>query len=165
MPSALITGITGQDGSYLAEFLLEKGYEVHGVYHLRASPDVPNVRWHRTDLLDREELRSLVKRVRATHLLHFAWYTDPGRYWSSAENIRWSDASADLVEAFIQSGGERIVGAGSCAEYEWGRASYSERATPQRPATLYGASKLRLYDLTETLAHERGASLGWGRIF
>ena len=31
MPSALITGITGQDGSYLAEFLLEKGYEVHGI--------------------------------------------------------------------------------------------------------------------------------------
>ncbi|HEY8735847.1 MAG TPA: GDP-mannose 4,6-dehydratase, partial [Candidatus Dormibacteraeota bacterium] len=37
MPSALITGITGQDGSYLAELLLEKGYEVHGVVRRSSS--------------------------------------------------------------------------------------------------------------------------------
>ena len=37
MPTALITGITGQDGSYLAEFLLEKGYEVHGIIRRSSS--------------------------------------------------------------------------------------------------------------------------------
>src|SRR5689334_25097527 len=68
-PSALITGITGQDGSYLAEFLLEKGYEVHGmvrrsstekfdrIEHLR-----DRVTLHQADLLDE---RSLVDALRA----------------------------------------------------------------------------------------------------
>ena len=46
MKKALITGITGQDGSYLAEFLLEKGYEVHGMVRR-----ISKIRWNVTDLL------------------------------------------------------------------------------------------------------------------
>src|SRR5438046_9643129 len=68
-PSALITGVTGQDGSYLAELLLEKGYEVHGMVR-RASPEkfdrIEHIRdritLHQGDLLDQ---RSLVDALRA----------------------------------------------------------------------------------------------------
>src|ERR1700704_6573599 len=69
-PSALITGITGQDGSYLAELLLEKGYEVHGMVR-RASTEKferiehlrERITLHQGDLLDQ---RSLVDALRAS---------------------------------------------------------------------------------------------------
>src|SRR3954451_18076209 len=69
MPSALITGITGQDGSYLAELLLEKGYDVHGMVR-RASTEKfdriehlrERVTLHQADLLDE---RSLIAALRA----------------------------------------------------------------------------------------------------
>ena len=70
MPRALITGITGQDGSYLAELLLEKGYEVHGMVR-RASTEKferiehlrDRITLHQADLLDQ---RSMVDALRAS---------------------------------------------------------------------------------------------------
>src|SRR6478672_9918347 len=68
MPSALITGITGQDGLYLAELLLEKGYDVHGLIRGQNNPRrelvqkvVPDVRLHNGDLTD---LSSLMRAMR-----------------------------------------------------------------------------------------------------
>ena len=68
MPTALITGITGQDGLYLAELLLAKGYDVHGVIRGQNNPRrelverlVPDVRLHNGDLTD---LSSLMRALR-----------------------------------------------------------------------------------------------------
>ena len=58
MPKALITGITGQDGSYLAELLLEKGYEVHGIVRRVAMEDPEHRMWRIRGLLDRLHLHS-----------------------------------------------------------------------------------------------------------
>ena len=77
MARALITGITGQDGSYLAELLLEKGYEVHGIIrrsssfntaridHLYKDPHEPNARiiLHYGDLADSSSLRRILTEV------------------------------------------------------------------------------------------------------
>jgi GDPmannose 4,6-dehydratase len=77
--TALITGITGQDGSYLAEFLLAKGYEVHGmvrrsstetferIAHLRSE-----IRLHQADLLDQSSLVSALREVRPTEVYNLA---------------------------------------------------------------------------------------------
>jgi GDPmannose 4,6-dehydratase len=83
--SALITGITGQDGSYLAELLLDKGYEVHGVVrrastfnrqridHLRARPDVaPRFHLHYGDLGDTESLTTILADVRPNEVYNLA---------------------------------------------------------------------------------------------
>ena len=75
---ALITGVTGQDGSYLAEFLLEKGYEVHGIKrrsslfntarvdHIYQDPHVDNQRFrlHYGDLTDTSNLTRILQEVR-----------------------------------------------------------------------------------------------------
>ena len=69
--TALVTGITGQDGSYLAEFLLDKGYQVHGLVR-RSSGDnlqrirhlVDRVELHSADLLDQASLTSLIGKIR-----------------------------------------------------------------------------------------------------
>ncbi|MCQ4321764.1 GDP-mannose 4,6-dehydratase, partial [Stutzerimonas stutzeri] len=77
MKRALITGITGQDGSYLAEFLLEKGYEVHGIKrraslfntqrvdHIYEDPHVNNQRFvlHYGDLTDSSNLTRIIQQV------------------------------------------------------------------------------------------------------
>ena len=78
--TALITGITGQDGAYLTEFLLAKGYEVHGIIrrsstfntdrldHLYSDPHDPTARLflHYGDLTDGTGLRRILERVRAS---------------------------------------------------------------------------------------------------
>ena len=65
MKKALITGVTGQDGSYLAEFLLNKGYEVYGVYR-RVSVNT----LERIEHLFVDELMALADRTNKLHLLH-----------------------------------------------------------------------------------------------
>jgi len=79
MKKALITGITGQDGSYLAEFLLEKGYEVHGMVR-RASTETferiahikDRVTLHQADLLDQLSLISLIKAIEPDEIYNLA---------------------------------------------------------------------------------------------
>jgi GDPmannose 4,6-dehydratase len=86
MKSALITGITGQDGSYLAELLLGKGYAVHGlvrrasmfnrsrIEHLRPDATSPGrqLYLHYADLYDATSLRRLVGQVKPDEIYHFA---------------------------------------------------------------------------------------------
>ena len=83
---ALITGVTGQDGSYLAEFLLEKGYEVHGIKrrssqfntqrvdHIYQDPHIDNVRFklHYGDLTDTSNLTRLLAEIRPTKYITWA---------------------------------------------------------------------------------------------
>src|SRR5271166_1690858 len=83
MNKVLVTGASGFIGWHTLTPLLEAGYEVHAV-SLRACEDGPDgVVWHRADLLDGECVRSLLHRVRPSHLIHFAWFVAPGKYWTS----------------------------------------------------------------------------------
>ena len=77
----------------------------------------------------------------ASHLLHLAWYTDPGLYWEAPENLDWLRATVLLTREFASAGGERAVYAGSCAEYRWGGAEALTEGNPLEPATLYGVVK------------------------
>jgi nucleoside-diphosphate-sugar epimerase len=83
--------------------------------------------------------------------------------------LRWVEAGLRLLRAFASGGGERAVLAGSCAEYDWSAIGTdgvcSEDATPLRPATLYGASKLALGTIGSSWAPAEGLSLAHGRIF
>jgi dTDP-L-rhamnose 4-epimerase len=46
-----------------------------------------------------------VQSARATHLLHLAWYAEPGQYWDSPRNLDWVGASLNLVRTFVEAGG------------------------------------------------------------
>ena len=79
MKKALLTGITGQDGSYLAEFLLEKGYEVHGIVRRNESNTYPNIEaiksqltLHLGDLSDSSNLRRIVEEVKPIEVYNLA---------------------------------------------------------------------------------------------
>lgn len=169
MKKVLLTGATGFIGRHCLPQLLASGYEVHAVSS-KASPPVAEtsseVCWHQADLLNANHVSKLMANVQPTHLLHFAWYTAPGKYWTSLENFRSVEASLNLFQAFASRGGQRVVCAGSCAEYDWQSGGYcSETQTPLAPATLYGACKHALQVMLEALARQARLSAAWGRIF
>jgi nucleoside-diphosphate-sugar epimerase len=108
---------------------------------------------------------AVVERVRPERLMHLAWCTEHGRYWTSLENLDWVGATLALVRAFAAAGGRRVVVAGTCAEYDWsvGDGTFSEDAATG-PATLYGAAKHGTHAVLEQ-AGELGVELAWGRVF
>jgi len=165
MRKVLITGANGFIGCHCLSSLSTKGYEIHTASRKTLDYELPNLHWHQVDLLDAERVSALINQVRPTHLLHLAWFTVPGEYWASLENLRWIRASIDLLETFAKSGGERAVVAGSCAEYDWRYGYCSEEITPLMPTTLYGASKHALRCILDAFARETGINAAWGRIF
>jgi GDPmannose 4,6-dehydratase len=157
-PRALVTGITGQDGSYLAEFLLEKGYEVHGmvrrssterferIEHLR-----DRVTLHQADLLDQ---RSMVDALRAAH---------PTEIYNLAAMsfVAVSWVQPTLTAEFTGVGTTRMLEAMRevCPEARFYQASSSEmfgkvRETPQNeqtpfyPRSPYGVAKAYAHFIT-----------------
>src|SRR6187200_1084736 len=156
--SALITGITGQDGSYLAELLLDKGYEVHGMVR-RASTEkserIEHIRdritLHQGDLLDQ---RSLVDALRASM---------PDEIYNLAAMsfvaVSWTQPT--LTAEFTGTGVTRMLEAmrEACPEARFYQASSSEmfgkvrevpqtETTPFYPRSPYGVSKVFAHYIT-----------------
>ncbi len=117
------------------------------------------------DILNPDDRARIVSEARADTLLHLAWQTTHGAFWTAQDNPDWRDASTDLLETFLDAGGTRAVLAGSCAEYDWttGAATLPETA-PCNPATLYGECKLATWQHCEKRIAQ-GASIAWGRLF
>jgi nucleoside-diphosphate-sugar epimerase len=165
----LVTGGTGFIGSETLPFLLERGYEVH-VVGRQATKDAARLpaanalHVHQCDLLH-QDCRDLLAEIAPSHLLHLAWYAEHGAFWRALENLDWVAASLRLVRTFATCGGTRAVFAGTCAEYDWSVDTLDEATTPLRPATLYGASKLALFELLQAARDQLGISTAWGRIF
>jgi len=161
----LVTGASGFIGRHTLAAFLERDFEVHAASRSRPSGStVANVTWHQVDLLDERRVPDLVESVQPTHLLHLAWCTEHGKYWSDPANLEWVASSLQLLRAFHELGGERAVVAGTCAEYDWSGGCCTP-ATPLRPATLYGASKHALHQVFDAYARSASMSAAWGRVF
>jgi nucleoside-diphosphate-sugar epimerase len=165
MKRVLITGATGFIGRHCLPTLLASGYEVHTASTRATSANLPDVHVHQADLLEPAQVAALLANVQPSHLLHLAWYTQPGSYWTSLENIRWVQASLDLLQTFVAHGGQRVVMAGSCAEYDLSYGYCAERITPLRPTTMYGKAKHALQLLEDAFAEQTQISAAWGRLF
>ena len=162
---ALITGITGQDGSYLAEFLLEKGYEVHGLVRrhsiehtdridhlLSSSYNKVKLFLHYADMTDSSNLMRLVSEIRPGEVYNLAAQSHVGisfevpEYTAEATGV----STLKLLEALRVNGGACRFYQASTSELFGGipeTAPQSEK-TPFYPKSPYGAAKLYSYWIT-----------------
>ncbi len=164
MKRVLLTGASGFVGRQTVTPLLARGYEIHATTSVSRNP-VEGLTWHQADLLADGSGRAIVRDVRPTHLLHLAWYAEPGKYWDSPLNLKWLAASVELLHAFGESGGTRVVMTGTCAEYDWNHGYCTENVTPDRPHSLYGSCKKALADVLSASSRQTNLSSAWARLF
>jgi len=157
----LVTGGTGFIGRHFVRLMREAGNEVYVVTRqVNAKGEICG------DVFDGVSLSRAVSATRPTHLAHFAWTTDHATFWTDPANEQWHRASMRLVRHFLASGGQGILGIGSCAEYAWddGR-PLREDVSPILPATPYGEAKSLLASDVSRACEQFGAVHIWARIF
>lgn len=160
----MLTGAGGYIGRPVCDELVGCGFEVHAVSrHDRNSEE--STTWHAVDLLDSTATHALLANIRATHLMHLAWVTEPGTYWQSPDNVLWQDASIKLLKSFAAHGGERAVLTGTCAEYDWTDGHCVEDKTPIRALSPYTTAKQAFHDAANALANTTNLSVAWARVF
>ncbi len=164
MKKVFVTGANGFIGRHSLPLLRARGFEVHAISRTPVERD-SEIHWHVADVLDGKQVAEVIGRIKPTHLLHLAWYTEPGKYWTAPENLQWLTMSINLLAVFAGNGGERSVVAGTCAEYEWNEEVCSEETTALRPSTLYGTCKHALHLVLEAYLRQIGLSSSWARLF
>jgi len=157
-----LTGASGFIGRHVLESLVRRGIDVVAVG--RSRPQGYFGAFVAADLCGAKDPPDFAT-LGATHLLHLAWYTEHGKYWTAAENARWAVATHTLVEAFCAAGGEKVVAAGTCAEYEWSGGDCIEEVTALAPDSIYGMAKCLARSLTAETCRAYGMPWAWGRVF
>ena len=164
MKKALITGITGQDGSYLAEFLLSKKYEVHGIIrrtstfntsridHIYVDPHKPGARLflHHGDLSDSEQISNIIYNIKPDEVYHLGAQShvrvsfDIPEYSGNVTGL----GTTRLLEAIRRSGNQiRFYQASSSEMFGASRPPQNE-GTPFKPRSPYACSKVYAHWIT-----------------
>ena len=158
MKKALITGITGQDGSYLAEFLLSKGYEVHGIVrrsssfnrsridHLYVDPHLPDARFflHYGDLADSEQLTEIIYNIKPDEIYHLGSQShvrvsfDMSEYTGDITGL----GTTRLLEAVRRSGIQTKFYQASSSEMFGSAPPPQDEDTPFQPRSPYATAKV-----------------------
>ncbi len=155
---ALVTGITGQDGSYLAELLLEKGYEVHGMVRRSSTENFERiahlrgrVRLHQADLLDQGSLLNLLRDVRPRELYNLAAQSFVPTSWlqpSLTGEFTALGVTRMLEAVRLVDPEMRFYQASSSEMYGRVRETPQNEATPFYPRSPYGVAKVYGHHIT-----------------
>ncbi|AXR05500.1 GDP-mannose 4,6-dehydratase [Salinimonas sediminis] len=183
MKKALISGVTGQDGSYLAEFLLEKGYEVHGIKrrassfntqridHIYEDPhDNPRFILHYGDLTDTSNLTRIIAQVKPDEIYNLAAQSHVAVSFEAPEYTADVDALGTLrmLEAIRFLGLEkttRFYQASSSELYGKVQETPQTETTPFHPRSPYGVAKLYAYWITVNYRESYGMYACNGILF
>ncbi len=182
MKKALITGITGQDGSYLAELLLSKGYEVHGIIrrsssfntgridHLYQDPHINGIRLflHYGDIADSTNLIKLLYRIQPEEIYHLAAQShvrvsfDIPEYTGDVTGL----GTVRILEAIRETGLKaKFYQASSSEMYGKVQEIPQRETTPFYPRSPYGAAKVYAYWLTVNYRESYGMFACNGILF
>ncbi len=163
MASILVTGITGQDGSYLRERLVAQGHDVHGLVRAGEQPHLPGVTVHRGDLAEAGAVSAVLRAVEPDVVYNLGGISSVAMSWRKpALTARVSGAAvAEILSAlrdqqdrtgrpvrFLQASSAEIFGAPTSAP--------QDETTPLRPVSPYGAAKAFAHQLVQVF---RGAGL------
>lgn len=182
--TALITGVTGQDGAYLAQLLLEKGYEVHGVKRRSSSfntgriediyqdPHVPNAQFHLHygDMTDSTNLIRIVQEVQPSEIYNLAAQSHVAVSFETPEYTANADAvgTLRLLEAIRILGMEdrtRFYQASTSELYGLVQEVPQRETTPFYPRSPYAAAKLYAYWITVNYREAYGLHASNGILF
>lgn len=97
-------------------------------------------------------------------IIHLAWHAEPGEYLTSPKNLDCLIGSLNMVKGAVSAGVKRIVGIGTCFEYDLSKGELSIE-TPIKPMTLYAATKAALYMTFESLPAAHPLEFAWCRLF
>ncbi len=159
---AFITGITGQDGSYLTELLLEKGYEVHGIYRRSSAPNTQRLDHllnkpekklilHFGDLSDTSSLIQLLSEIQADEIYNLGAQSEVGVSFANPQYTAESTAlgALNILEAIRQSKIRvRYYQASSSEMFGMAQEIPQKESTPFHPRSPYGVSKVFAYWMT-----------------
>ena len=174
---ALITGITGQDGSYLAELLLEKGYEVHGIVRRaslinthRIDHIYPQLKLHYGDLTDATNLISVIKKVEPDEIYNLGAQSHVKVSFETPDYTAQVDGLGTLrvLEAVRLLGMEkktRIYQASTSELYGLVQETPQTETTPFYPRSPYGVAKLYGYWIVKNYRESYGMHCSSGILF
>ena len=184
MPIALITGVTGQDGAYLAEFLLKKGYEVHGIKrrassfntqridHLYQDPhsEHPRLVLHYGDMTDTSSLVNIIQKIRPDEIYNLAAQSHVMVSFEEPEYTANADALGALrvLEAIRMlglTGKTRFYQASTSEMFGLVRETPQSETTPFYPRSPYGAAKVYGYWITVNYRESYGMYACNGILF
>lgn len=179
--NAIITGITGQDGSYLAELLLAKGYEVHGLIrrastfntvridHIYQDPHNPDtrLRLHYADIGDGSRLSSLIAEIQPDEIYHLAAQSHVRVSFDEPEHTGDSTGlgSTRILEAIRQTSVPARFYQASSSEMFGATPPPQHEETPFYPRSPYGAAKLYSYWMTRNYREAYGLFAVNGILF
>ena len=169
MKKALITGITGQDGSYLSELLLEKGYQVHGIVR-RVALEHPQARmWRIRHILDRLHIHSasmesyasifnIVSEVKPDECYHlsaksYVSYSFEDEFSTINTNLTGTHYVLSAINR--QAPACKFYFAGSSEMFGKVEETPQNEKTPFHPRSPYGISKMAGFELTRNFVHPR----------
>jgi GDPmannose 4,6-dehydratase len=178
MKKALITGITGQDGSYLAELLLDKGYEVHGIVRRAAIEDpehrmsrikhlLPRLKLHAGSIESFASIFQVVRQVQPDECYHlaaqsFVAYSFEDEFSTLMTNINGTHHTLSAIQQIVPSC--RFYFAASSEMFGNSQPPQNEN-TPFRPRSAYGISKLTGYHLVRNYREAYGMFAVNGILF
>ena len=177
MKVALITGITGQDGSYLAEFLLEKGYEVHGIVRRssminthRIDPIYDKIKLHYGDLTDATNIIRVIQQVKPDEIYNLGAQSHVKVSFETPEYTGQVDGLGTLrvLEAIRILGMEdtvRLYQASTSELYGLVQESPQKETTPFYPRSPYGCAKLYGYWIIKNYREAYGLHASSGILF
>ena len=160
----LITGANGFIGKYVTKRFLQAGFTVYAAG--RKKPDlIAHAHFIHIDLLETINFDALFLGNNFTHLVHLAWFTEHGKYWTSNQNVLWRLATVNLVKSFCKNGGKIALLSGTCAEYGDHDEICDEYLTPVKPETIYGVEKNITRIEASKICAEFECKFIWIRIF
>lgn len=144
---ALITGVTGQDGQYLSELLLSRGYRVHGVCRPGEPTILENIQHHQADLTDAGAVAAIVDATAPDELYHLGAQTFV--HGEELSTVRVNvNGTLHVLEAVRRASPQcRVFFAGSAEMFGSPETTPQDENTPMRPRNVYGVTKLAGYHL------------------
>ena len=97
-------------------------------------------------------------------VIHLAWYAEPGHYLTSPKNLDCLNGTLEMAKACIETGVRRVVGIGTCAEYDLSQ-GLLRPDSPLDPQTLYAACKASIFQILGQFLPPAGIEFAWCRLF